>query len=125
MKILSKLIILLSVVLNSIHLILPFSGFTLNINYSPLLSFVGIILLSLIFHIYSNFRNDWKYLFVIYFSFIAQNISYQVNSGVPDYINLYLLKSNIPDFLICSSILTWWYFRVYKSQINVATKVVQ
>lgn len=123
MKTLSRVIVLSAIVLNLIHLILPFSGFSLNKNYSPLLSLFGIVILSGIFYIYSSLKNDWKFLLVIYLSFIAQNISYQLNSGVPDYINLLIFQTNFPDFILFFSVLTWWYYRVYKSQITVPAKI--
>jgi hypothetical protein len=53
-------------------------------------------------------------MIIIIFSFIAQVTSYYLNGGVPDYINLYFFDSNIPDFIITTTILTWWYQRVYK-----------
>lgn len=121
MKTLSRILILSAIGLNITHLILPFSGFSLNKNYSPLFSLLGVIVLSAIFYSYSSFKKDWKFLLVIYLSFISQNISYQVNNGVPDYINLYAFQSNFPDFLLFFSVLTWWYYRVYKNQnINPA-----
>lgn len=123
MRILSKILILLSIALNIIHLILPFSGFSLNDSFSPQASFFGILTVTVIFYLYSSIKKDWLFLLILYSSYICQNISFQLNNGVPDYINLYVFKSNIPDFLMFTSVLTWWYFRVYKSKITLPAEV--
>lgn len=120
MKTLNKTFLTVVILLNCIHLFLPF-GYNLNSNFNPALSILALSICLYCFKMFSNLKRDRFFVMALVFSVITQNISNKVNGGVPDYINFYLFTSNIPDMLIFGTILTWWYYRVYKHQnINPA-----
>lgn len=101
--------------LNLIHLFNPFSS-VLNKEYNPILSFLSLIGFVLLVHVASGLKKDSFFIFLVSFSIISQILSFYQNSGVPDYLNFGVFHSNIPDLIILSTILTWWYKRVYKYQ---------
>lgn len=101
--------------LNILHLFYPFD-FVLNKSYNPILSLVSMIGFILLVHFSSELKKDYFYIFLVGFSLFSQVVSFYKNSGVPDYINFGVFYSNLPDLVILSTILTWWYLRVYKYQ---------
>ncbi len=101
--------------LNILHLFNPFNSL-LNKEYNPILSFLSLVGFILLVHIASGFKKDRFFIFLVSFSIICQIASFYLNSGVPDYLNFGIFHSNIPDLIILSTILTWWYKRVYKYQ---------
>jgi len=118
---LSKILILFStVILNTLHFFIPPQVF--NYQFDPLSGVLALGIFSVLLFFTSGIKKDYLFISVIVISFVTQLISYYQNGGVPDYINLYFFQSNIPDFFISITILTWWYLRVYKHpKINPAT----
>lgn len=116
-------LISLSIILNIFHLYIPAS--VINYNYDPILSLLSLLVFAGIIFFTSSFRSDWPFLAIISISLVFQNISFYSNGGVPDYINLVVIKSNIPDFFITFTILTWWYYRVYKLSKLLPAKIEQ
>ena len=107
------LLISVAVVLNIFHLFIP--ARIINYNFDPLLALLSFVTFLTIVFFTSSFKKDLVFIVLILVSFLSQLISYYQNGGgAPDYINLVVLDSNIPDFLITATILTWWYYRVYK-----------
>jgi hypothetical protein len=101
--------------LNILHLFNPFDSL-LNKDYNPILSLISLLGFILLVHIASGLKKDRFFVFLVSFSIICQILSFYQNSGVPDYLNFGIFHSNIPDLIILSTILTWWYKRVYKYQ---------
>jgi hypothetical protein len=109
----------LAVILNTIHFFIPAQ--VINYSFDPILGGLSFLLFLIIVGFTSNFKKDILFLALILISFLSQLTSFFVNGGVPDYINLYFFNSNIPDLFITLTLLTWWYYRVYKlSKINPA-----
>lgn len=121
MRTLNKYILPLVLILNCIHILLPFE-YTINSGFNSTFSIISLALCLILIKKISNLVKDRLVVFTLVVSVITQNISNQVNRGVPDYFNLYLFKSNIPDVLIFLSLLTWWYYRVYKSPKLLSAK---
>jgi len=121
MKTLNKLILPSVLLFNGIHILLPFE-YTLNSSFNSSISIISLGLCLYIIKKLSSFSKDRIVVLTLIVSVLTQNISNQVNKGVPDYLNFYLFKSNIPDILIFISILTWWYYRVYKSPKFVSAR---
>lgn len=120
MKTLDKILLPLIIFLNLIHLILPV-GDKLNDKYSPAFSVIALFICLFCFKFFSDLKKDYRFIFSLVVSVITQNISNKVNGGVPDYINFLIFTSNIPDIIMFLTILTWWYYRVYKHpKINPA-----
>jgi len=113
-------IIFLAVLLNTLHFLIPAK--VINYSFNPILGVMSLGLFFIIVFITSSFRKDLLFLSLLSISLITQITSYYSNGGgVSDYINLYFLNSNIPDFMISLTLLTWWYQRVYKQhQISPA-----
>lgn len=111
---LGKLLLISSaVVFNALHFFIP--ARVINYNFDPLLALLSFVTFLTIVFFTSSFKKDIVYIVLILVSFVAQVASYYQNGGgASDYINLLVLDSNIPDFLITTTILTWWYQRVYK-----------
>jgi hypothetical protein len=109
----SKLLFFSIFLLNGIHLLLPFE-YQLNKSFNPSISFLALGISLFIIQKVSDFKKDRKFLVCLILASVTQNVSYHLNSGVPDYINFGIFKSNIPDMLLFTTILTWWYYRVYK-----------
>lgn len=101
--------------LNILHLFNPFTS-VYNREYSPILSLLSLIGFVVLVHVASGLKKDSLFIFLVGFSIISQVVSFYQNSGVPDYLNFGVFHSNIPDLIILSTILTWWYKRVYKYQ---------
>jgi hypothetical protein len=107
------LLISVAVVLNIFHLFIP--ARIINYNFDPLLALLSFVTFLTIVFFTSSFKKDLVFIVLILVSFLSQLVSYYQNGGgASDYINLVVLDSNIPDFLITVTILTWWYYRVYK-----------
>ncbi len=118
------LLISLAVILNTLHFFIPAQ--VINYSFDPLLALLSFVTFLTIVFFTSSFRRDVVYIALILVSFIAQVASYYQNGGgAPDYINLIVLDSNIPDFLITITILTWWYYRVYKQPKIIPAKIEQ
>ena len=122
---LSRLILLsLALVSNIIHLFIP--ARVINTNFDPILSFLSLGFFLGIIHFISSLKRDWVYILLILISYFSQVASYyKSGGGVPDYINLFIFDSNIPDFFITLTILTWWYSRVYKGSKFIPAKIEQ
>lgn len=101
--------------LNILHILNPFTS-VFNREYNPILSFISLIGFVLLVHVASGLKKDSFFIFLVSFSIFSQITSFYQNSGVPDYLNFGVFHSNIPDLIILSTILTWWYKRVYKYQ---------
>ncbi len=116
------LIFLVAVILNVVHLFIP--ARIINYNFDPLLALLAFITFLTIVYFTSSFKRDFIFIFLIFTSFISQVIGYYQNGGgAPDYLNLLFLDSNIPDFIISLTILTWWYYRVYKQPNFIPAKI--
>jgi hypothetical protein len=113
MKTLNRFVIPAVITLNLIHLLLPF-GYKVNSSFNPAISILALGICLFFISKHSNLKKDSLFVFSLIASVITQNISNQVNRGVPDYINFWVFNSNIPDILIFTTLLTWWYYRVYK-----------
>jgi hypothetical protein len=109
----NKLFLFVAILLNGIHIILPFE-YQLNKSFNPSISFLALGISLLIVQKFSDFKKDRMFLILLILASLTQNISFHLNGGVPDYLNFGLFKSNFPDILLFSTILTWWYYRVYK-----------
>lgn len=111
---LSKLVLLLlAVSLNILHIFIP--ARVINYNFDPVLGLLSFLVFLAIVYFTSSLKSDYFFFVLLGISFVSQVYSYFLNGGgVPDYIDLYLFNSNIPDFVITLTILTWWYKRVYK-----------
>ena len=101
--------------LNILHIFNPFTS-VFNREYNPILSLISLIGFVLLVHVASGLKKDSFFIFLVSFSIFSQITSFYQNSGVPDYLNFGVFHSNIPDLIILSTILTWWYKRVYKYQ---------
>lgn len=113
------LLIAIAVILNTLHYFIPAQ--IINYSFDPLLGVLSLLVFFLIIWFTSSIKKDSLYLSLVVISFLSQLGSFFINGGVPDYINFYFFKSNIPDILITLTILTWWYYRVYKdAKINPA-----
>lgn len=99
--------------LNVLHLFYPFE-FVLNKSYNPIISLLSLAGFIFLIHFSSELKKDYFYIFLVGSSLFSQIVSFYKNSGVPDYINFGVFHSNLPDLVILSTILTWWYLRVYK-----------
>jgi len=109
----NKLILLGIFLLNGIHLLLPFE-YQLNKTFNPSISFLALGISLYFIRINSDFKKDRLFFYSLILATITQNVSFQLNGGVPDYLNFGIFHSNIPDIILFISILTWWYYRVYK-----------
>lgn len=110
---LSRLVfIFLAVILNSIHFFIP--ARIINYSYDPILGSLAFLVFLLIVWLTSGLKKDLVFLSILFISLVSQISSFFVNGGVPDYINFYFFNSNIPDLFISLTLLTWWYYRVYK-----------
>ena len=110
---LSRLVfIFLAVILNSIHFFIP--ARIINYSYDPILGSLAFLVFLLIVWLTSGLKKDLVFLSSLFISLVSQISSFFVNGGVPDYINFYFFNSNIPDLFISLTLLTWWYYRVYK-----------
>jgi len=121
MKTLNKFILPAVLILNGIHILLPFE-YSLNSSFNTSVSLISLGLCLFLIKKISSLVKDKAVVVTLITSVITQNISNQVNRGVPDYLNFYFFKSNIPDILIFMSLLTWWYYRVYKSPKLLSAK---
>lgn len=120
----SLVVVFLAVILNTAHFFIPATIF--NYSYDPVLGLLSFIIFISIIYFTSSIKKDILYLFLMLSSFLAQVLSYFINGrGVPDYINLSFFNSNIPDFLISFTLLTWWYFRVYKQPNSKPAEIEQ
>jgi hypothetical protein len=114
----------LAVVINLAHFFIPAKVY--NPNFDPILSALSLIVFLSIIHLTSSLRKDFLFIILISLSLISQISSYYLNGGrIPDYIDLYLVNSNLPDFMISFTILTWWYYRVYKQPEMIPAKIEQ
>jgi len=103
----------LAVLLNSLHFIIPAK--VINYSFDPFIGLLSLLGFMFIVYFTSSFKKDLIFVMIIVASFATQVVSFYLNNqGVPDYINLLIINSNIPDFLITATLLTWWYYRVYK-----------
>lgn len=111
---LNRLLILsLAVILNIFHFFIPAQ--IINYNFDPVLGIMSFVVFLVIVYFTSSFKRDLIFISLLSISLFSQITSFYINEkGVPDYINLILINSNIPDFIITFTILTWWYYRVYK-----------
>jgi len=118
---LSRVLILsLAVILNTFHFFIPAQ--VINYSFDPILGLMSFLVFLVIVYFTSSLKKDLIFILLLSISLVSQITSYFFNSGgVPDYINLFIVNSNIPDFFITFTILTWWYYRVYKqTQVSPA-----
>lgn len=122
---LSKLVFLIfTVTLNIYHLYIP--ARVLNFAFEPFISILAFLTFLIIVFFISSLKTDWIFISTLGISLASQIYSFYSNGGgVPDYINLYFFDSNIPDFFISLTILTWWYYRVYKQSNLIPAKLEQ
>jgi len=122
---LNKLILIFLVsTINLLHLYIP--GKVFNNNFDPYLSLLAFGIFFGLVAFISSLKKDWTYVSILGISLTIQVYSFFKNGGgVPDYINLGFFDTNIPDFFITLTILTWWYYRVYKQPRFIPAEIEQ
>lgn len=94
------------IILNSTHLFIRFGEE--NINFNPILGCVVLFILLFISIKLNTYSIDSGYLSIIFLTFGFQVIGYLVSDfKVYDYINLFVIKANIPDLIIFFTLLTY------------------
>jgi len=114
---LKKILVSIVILLNLIHLLINHG--VLNENFNPVYGLI-ILLIMVWLMVKSKEGEVEKFLIsIVSLTFTFQIIGYFLNNfGVRDYIDLLVLKTNIPDMIIFFTLLTYIIFKAKSYQLK-------